>query len=48
MCGVLRTMHSVVLTTRKARISRNHHELYTFCRDSMWNRSAQNGPNWLT
>jgi hypothetical protein len=46
--GVLRAMHSDVLTTRKARISRNHQALYTALSLSARNSSAQNGPNWLT
>ncbi|XHO06172.1 hypothetical protein ACEQUB_03084 [Ralstonia syzygii] len=46
--GALRTMHSEVDTTRNARISRNHHALYTVGSVSVRNTSAQNGPNWLT
>ena len=40
-------MHRLVLTTRNARISRNHQALYTLYRLSASNTRAQNGPNWL-
>jgi len=41
-------MHSEVLMTRNARMSRNHHALYTALSCRRPNRSAQNGPNWFT
>ena len=46
--GVLRAMHSEVLVTRKARMSRNHQALYTVGRFAAEKTPAQNGPNWLT
>ena len=46
--GVLRAMHSEVLVTRNARISRNHQALYTVLSCTDVNTSAQKGPNWLT
>ena len=46
--GVLRAMHSDVLVTKNARISKNHQALYTALSLSAANSSAQNGPNWLT
>jgi hypothetical protein len=41
-------MHRLVLKTRKAKINKNHHALYTAFSFKVANSSAQNGPNWLT
>ena len=46
--GVLRAMHSEVLVTRNAKISKNHQALYTVLSCTAANNSAQKGPNWLT
>ncbi|MOA65549.1 hypothetical protein D3C78_1919810 [compost metagenome] len=43
--GPLRMMHSVVDSTRKARISRNHDEWYTSYRPSFSKATNQNWPN---
>ncbi|MNV77331.1 hypothetical protein D3C71_1707430 [compost metagenome] len=46
--GVLRAIHSEVLSTRNAKMSKNHQALYTALSWIAAKSSAQNGPNWLT
>ena len=41
-------MQRDVLTTKKARISKNHHALYTALSCKAPKSSAQKGPNWFT
>jgi len=41
-------MHKLVLTTKKAKINKNHQALYTALSLRVANTSAQKGPNWFT